>query len=440
MRFKDNSEYQITDNLDKLLKIANCSIYSLKNNQGKSLFIFPSTVMDCKDKYNEQHIFDIYPNKKGYSLKTGNIAGFIGVDNINISIKSRFSNDGDSDDFFLYYMLQKVLAINVLDLKHSTFEEQVFDLQLYLFSYYLNDAVSQGLYKEYQQNKYNDFKIKGIIDINRHINKNIPFNGSISYNTREFSYDNNITQLIRHTIEYIKTKEIGKAILSHSFETQTSVSMIISATSKYQKLDRQKVINSNLKPVHHPYFTKYAALQNICLTILQREQFKYSQNKNSVYGVLFDVAWLWEEYLSTLLIKHGFTHTDNREGKFGFYLAYNSNNKKGKFLRYPDFFEKDIKKCVIDAKYKKNIDAISDVNQLITYIHCLKSKVGIFIQPTVEMDENKKYMLNGYAAVNNASIQYYKFYVKGKSTSFDEFKMEMLESEKRLSDFILNIS
>ena len=41
---------------------------------------------------------------------------------------------------------------------------------------------------------------------NKYAKNNIPFNGKISYNTRACSYDNKIIQLIRHTIEYINTK------------------------------------------------------------------------------------------------------------------------------------------------------------------------------------------------------------------------------------------
>ncbi|MCZ9999532.1 McrC family protein [Brachyspira hyodysenteriae] len=64
--------------------------------------------------------------------------------------------------------------------------------------------------------KHNDANVKGTIDINRYIKNNIPFNGKISYNTREYSYDNNINQLIRHTIEYINTK--NRYILSYDSE------------------------------------------------------------------------------------------------------------------------------------------------------------------------------------------------------------------------------
>ena len=45
--------------------------------------------------------------------------------------------------------------------------------------------------------------MRGTIDINRHLKLNLPFNGRVAYRTREFSHDNHVTELIRHTIEYI---------------------------------------------------------------------------------------------------------------------------------------------------------------------------------------------------------------------------------------------
>lgn len=42
---------------------------------------------------------------------------------------------------------------------------------------------------------------------------NIPFNGKVACKTREHSYNNFTTELIRHTIEFIKASEFGSAIL-----------------------------------------------------------------------------------------------------------------------------------------------------------------------------------------------------------------------------------
>ena len=42
---------------------------------------------------------------------------------------------------------------------------------------------------------------------------------------------------------------------------------------------------------------------------------KYGRNDDEIYGVLFDGAWLWEEYLNTFLADIGFEHPRNKEAK-----------------------------------------------------------------------------------------------------------------------------
>ena len=71
----------------------------------------------------------------------------------------------------------------------------------------------KGLFKKYVRNRYNDGNVKGTIDIARHIEKNTPFTGSVAYSQREFSYDNNLMELVRHTIEFIKRKPYGNKLL-----------------------------------------------------------------------------------------------------------------------------------------------------------------------------------------------------------------------------------
>src|SRR5690606_28301755 len=118
-----------------------------------------------------------------------------------------------------------------------------------------------------------------------------------------------------------------------------------SATPKYERRNRTSIINSNLKPIVHPYFYEYQNLQQICLQILRYEGLKYGEENDKVYGLLFDGAWLWEEYLNTLLHPLQFIHPENKTGKNAIYLF---QNMKGK--RYPDFLKDDM---VLDAKYKR---------------------------------------------------------------------------------------
>lgn len=42
--------------------------------------------------------------------------------------------------------------------------------------------------QDYVRNEYNDGNVKGTINIDRHIRKNIPFVGNIAYSQREYAY------------------------------------------------------------------------------------------------------------------------------------------------------------------------------------------------------------------------------------------------------------
>ena len=382
---------------DNLQKIANVAIKNLSLDNNPNLLVFPRDLNHYGDDISEGHILEL----QGDKIITGNIMGFVGVNDTQIDIRSRFAKE-DGNDYFLHYMLQRVFAINLFDIKHTTDKEQVFDFLLYLFPLFLQKALGQGLYKKYRRFEYNDANIRGPIDVSRHIRQNIPFRGTVAYSTREHSYDNEVTQLIRHTIEYIRTKAHGAHILSNSKEMKEAVSQIVMATQTYNVRERQKVINQNLRPVRHPYFSAYTELQKICLQILRHESLKYGQEKDKVYGILFDGAWLWEEYLNTILQKSGYTHAENLTGKNPITL-YNGNP------RYPDFYKteqiKDFKygnsipdgNDILDAKYKQ-LDSKSDrddIHQIITYMHILPSKRSGLLYPCSKTIPPQKYEVYG---------------------------------------------
>ena len=229
----------------------------------------------------------------------------MGRNSTRLSIHSRFAK-GNDEDYFLHYMLQKVAKINLFNLQYTISEDSVFDFLVYLFPLYLKKAINQGVYKKYVTKKYNDANARGVVDVSRHIRSNEPFNGRVAYRTREFSYDNEVTQLIRHTIAFIE-KYKGGDLLRIDFDTIQAVEQMISATPSYSPNQRQAVINQNLRPPEHPYYSEYTPLQKLCLQILRHEELKYGQCEDEIYGVLIDAAWLWEEYLA-LLLEGKYTH------------------------------------------------------------------------------------------------------------------------------------
>lgn len=379
--------------LQDLRNIADCPLDKLTDKNCNDVWLFPSRDARYDDKIDDEIIISLNGNK----MTTGNIMGFVGYRDTRLTIRSRFSNGEDSHDWFMQYMLQKVFAINIFNLKNNLSRDGSLDIAALLFPYFLQKAVCQGIYREYIRCSYNDSRVRGAIDFNAHIKNNYPFkNGRISYTTREHKYDNSVTQLIRHTIEYLKSKDYSRQIVFSSSETQAFVKQIIEATPSYRKGDRNKVMLANLKPKIHPYYSEYRPLQKLCLQILCREKLGYGNTPDRIHGVLFDGAWLWEEYLNLTMSKAGFSHPKNKTGEGAIYpFKFRAN----KYKRYPDYIKEGL---IADAKYKRLLtlydkyDTVNDniqrddLNQMISYLHITSSKVGIFIGPTeiVIMDHN----------------------------------------------------
>ena len=407
-----------------LFPIADKTIAELcKENE--NLLIFPYSIEKSDDRIGDSSVMNILntDDPEQVRISTGNVMGFIGVGDLQIKIKSRF--DLGRDDFLLHYMLQKVLSFNLFDLSHNNEQEDVFDFIMFMFPYFLKAAMRQGLYREYQNYLHNDANLKGTIDIGRHIARNIPFVGKIAYSTREYSHDNNVTELIRHTIEFMKTKKYGQAVLNIDRETIENVNTIVEHTPLYNKSDRNSVISKNLRMKTHPYYTEYRPLQTLCLQILRMEEVKYGESDDEICGILFDGAWLWEEYVNTILSKQGFIHPENKLHKGGIYLFEGHSG-----IRYPDFYKDDM---VLDAKYKRlgSYNKVSmvdpdDVHQVMAYMSALHVNKGGFIAP---LEKRQDKIPTSRISGTSSNLFILGIEISKESASYADFCEQMKERE-----------
>lgn len=386
IEIKDNckaGQALTTEQEQDLRHIAGKSIESLRNEDGAELLVFPPDPKGCNDKVGKEQICSIADGK----LCTGNVMGFIGIGDTSLIIRSRFSAD-NQPDYFLHYMLGRVLSLNVLDLRHEAGPmQEALDMLIYLFPVYLVAALRQGLYKEYVRRTYDDMRVRGTIDVARQIRRNTPFMGKIAYNVREQSADNPVTQLVRHTIAFIEAHPFAGNVLRSDEEIRAAVAAIREATPTYSRRRLQEVIRQNLNPVSHPYYTAYADLQRLCLNILRYEGLMYGAARNRVCGVLIDGAWLWEEYLNIVLKPLKLCHARNKQGGNPIHPFIND-----RYPLFPDFYAKG--RLVLDAKYKQldKRDSTSnalkyerdskDLHQIICYMHVLHSPYGGFVFPT----------------------------------------------------------
>lgn len=428
MRIEDNHTYSKAEfvdaypNLSKKLIDITLSTLSEDDN----FLVFPSDFTAIDDLENNSKIIETVNE----SVRFQNVIGFIGCENEQLEIHSRFSKE--DNDYFLHYMLQKILNINVVDLDTKlSMEEQLYQLLMYLFPRYLNAAMRKGVFKQYRLFKYNDANIKGSIDIARHIKSNSPFTGKVAYSTREFTQDNDLIQLVRYTIEFIRlSTKNGRMILNSSELTKQNVSAVVLATPSYNLGNKRKVIVANkTTPIRHAYYTEYRALQRLCLMILTHRRHSLGGESKNIHGILFDVAWLWEEYLN-ILLKGEFVHPRNKQRKYGISL-YNAmfENHKNRTV-YPDFYSKD-RLVVADAKYKKLDASINreDLYQIVTYSYILKAKAAGVIYPSKSPTKQHRIgELSGYGAeIFRQSIQ-----IPQHVASYSEFVTTIQNTENTL--------
>ena len=423
---------RITDNQHKIVKEEFVEGYPKLSNllldrtleslsQDERVFIFPNDLKNSPDLGKDQKIFETVNQK----IKTGNVIGFLGCGQERLTISSRFSDE--SNDYFLHYLLQKVFHIKLtsLDVALSS-EDKLYQLLMYLFPKYLQAAIRKGLYKEYHRFSYNDSHVKGVIDVRNHLKKNLPFTGNIAYTTREFTYDNPLMQLVRHTIEYIKNqKSIGQGVLDNLLTSRENVAEIVRVTPSYKLADRAKIIRRNQsKLLRHAYFHEYRKLQELCLMILNQEKHGLGYQDQKIHGILFDVAWLWEEYVHTLLPKD-FIHPRNKE-KLGGISVFSVGKRKV----YPDFYQEELK-IVLDAKYKKLELTEKGINredlfQLISYSYILKAeKAGLVFPSEDKVIDNEIGKLAGYGAL----LKKWSIQIPQNFSSYREF-CEMLENSE----------
>ena len=429
-KIKDNAQEKKDSFADIEALTRRIADKTLGQLEREGVFVFPEFIDKAEDLTRDQIILQSVND----SYRSGNVMGFLGYGDERLIIESRFSSE--EEDYFSKYLLNRVLDFpNIVDLKSDADQNnRLFNFLLFLFPYYLKTAMRKGLFKRYVRNRYNDGNVKGRIDIARHIKQNTPFIGNVAYSQREFSYDNSLTELVRHTIEFIKRKPYGGHLL---VKVKDEVKLVVEATPTYELYDRQRVIEANKKnAIRHAYFREYLALQRLCLLILQHQKHQIGSGSRQIYGILFDGAWLWEEYVNSL-IGDAFYHPMNKRSKGAQWLfAKNNGGNIGQI--YPDFISRNNESRIIaDAKYKPigNIGN-RDYLQVLAYMFRFDAKTGYYLYPEangtddllLRMNKGSTYEAN-VTARDDVSVTEHGLKIPADAQNYDAFVQQMKVNE-----------
>ena len=434
LRIKDNSQQkkEYFSQIRNLTgKIADKTLEQLER---EGVFVLPEIVSDTEDLTQDQMILQSVND----TYRTGNAMGFLGCGDERLIIESRFSRN--DEDYFFQYLLDRVLDFpNIVNMEtDADHNNRLFNFLLFLSPHYLQATMRKGLFKKYIRRRYNDGNVKGTIDVARHIENNTPFVGNIAYSQREFSYDNSLMELVRHTIEFIKRKPYGNKLL---VKVKDEIKLVIDATPGYEPYDRQKIIEQNKKnTVRHAYFREYLALQRLCLLILQNQKHQIGAGSRQIYGILFDGAWLWEEYVN-LLIGDVFYHPMNKGGT-GAQRLFERNVG----LIYPDFISRNRERRMIaDAKYKPiNNIGNRDYLQVLAYMFRFDAKTGYYLYPEagdsddlkLRMNQGTTYEANVHAR-DDISVTKHGLKIPVNASDYDSFVTRMEASERDFTSVFL---
>lgn len=189
---------------------------------------------------------------------------------------------------------------------------------------------------------------------------------------------------------HIRISIPGNASVNRLALSLDEVRKMLESGQKFEKI-KDKIIEQNKKnAVRHAYFREYLALQRLCLLILRHQKHQIGTGARQIYGILFDGAWLWEEYINSL-IEDVFYHPMNKGGK-GAQRLFAGNVG----LIYPDFISRNSEMRIIaDAKYKP-IDNIGnrDYLQVLAYMFRFDAKTGYYLYPEAEGSDDLKLRMN----------------------------------------------
>jgi 5-methylcytosine-specific restriction enzyme subunit McrC len=383
--------------------LAQIKIFGFKNKRNK-LEQDPQLILKLYSKEDNQL-------NRQYFVQTGLFAGAVYHKNCQFNITSAYG------DVFLQRMLSYVNDIYVdtreIDAKKGSNTNEFEHILAYLFTLSLERASAMGLPQIYQQKTQRSMKVRGKIDVNAYLRRDIPFQGKLTTTYREREYIQEILDILYLACRKLE-KSFGKMIQSKIHGTYQLLKEHYSGSyPTHNAIQKAKNHTALLNPMYTG-FRKTLEYAEIILKDLSLEN-TTDKKDNHTHGYLFDISELFELYLEKLLSRNFEDWIVNGQEEL---TVYNSTFFKRHM--YPDIVMRhkySNKVIVFDAKYKKmrmikkDLDR-TDFYQIHGYMQYYQSDLilGGLIYPLSKTIDPKKAYANSIFDLGNSPQ---KFIVEG---------------------------
>lgn len=467
---KDYSK--LPDNLqsdpDEAEKLRNC----LLNLSADQVLSIPEMTETEKDA------FRILTNFNG-KYWTQNYIGLLQIEEKNVFIGSRFD---DESFFFTQYILDRALGMNINILQNMDpgvgSGDILEQLLAFVFAAQIERAYRKGLYRRYRTYECNDSKVKGKIDITRHIRLNPLNNGKIAYSYREYTADNDVNKMIFTAYTYLQKRHpnIMKNLEKKRKTVGECITQFRNIMQPASRQEAQKLVQRERRKITHSIYHDWEEVRKTAILILRHMGIfvRDAQAEKTIHGVLINMNWVWEQYLQSILedeIKEEYTFQPQNERETFFRIPDKESQRKLK----PDLciYKKGNKTkpaLILDAKYKNAwSDAAQNGNfneksvresarksvredcfQILAYMYRFRcNKAGIFCPCPDKNSSHSEYEYYEYAIMDEKDREEEeKFYLlplyiphsqESKNNSFKSFKKAMETNENKFKDQVKKI-
>ncbi len=379
---------------------------------------------------------------------------------VQLQINTRFDDDPKHPFFLTALMLNDDLNLVDANIPSDDYDN-IFDFMfVMLFKKYLLEANLKGIFKTYVHFEANDDRLKGPIDISRHIKLNIgQDNGKIAYSYRENTTNNYLNKLIIYTYKYLLKNHHDMMVQCFNENCTDIINDIVGSIDMYE-YSANVLISKNKNPITHPLFFEYEMLRKVCLRIIRNEGNNLFdiESGNNVQGFLADIPNLWELFLKNYFdsynlnpcyqdVNHIISINDGDEKEFKIearpdFVFYNNDGTANIILdaKFVEGFEN------LYYKYKLSNSRMNDYNKCIRDMNMLnihKSGVLFPVKHDVGVDVCERNFIEHSISKKNTEDRFYTFGFKvpmySENISYIEYKKLLDDSMKKTLDEIIKI-
>lgn len=431
-------------NVKQLQKIFS-SVYELKlgAEQLKQIKVFNFKRNRFFEQDEERLILKLYSKEKEeqekeYIIQTGLYAGVLFHKGCKINITTKYG------DTFLKRMLNFVNDIYIdnehIKAKKDETENQFLFIIAHLFIQALEKAAVLGLPQQYQQHRERSHKVRGSIDFNDYLKRDIPFQGKLTTTLRERVYVQEIVDVLYlalRKLESVFGKEIHSRLLGLS---QLLKQQYSGRFANYETIQNAKTHQTINNPMYRSF---KKVLEYAEIILLNKDLMPENEERDlATTGYLFDIAELYELYLEKLLSRNFSEWFVNGQVEISIYQK--------QFYRrsmFPDLIMKHKssgKIIALDAKFKKmemqskDIDR-ADLHQIHSYSGYYQNDLiasGLIYPLSKQIDIEKSHSETLYGNHNNEVY----FVIDGVLVFDNQTMEELIENENEFIKRITNLT